>query len=184
MKSLTLAAGVAALILPLAGANSAVFSVGGPLSLLCYKAALTQDDRASELQGCSRALDEEALTSVERAATLVNRGIIEMARNQDLAADADFDAALTLNPNLPDAWLNKGFLRIRKGDGRDALPFLQQGIERKPDRQALAIFARGVAYEEMGQYRSAYADLTRAHQLEPRWSLPSEYLSHYRVISQ
>ena len=184
MKSLTLAAGVAALIVPLAGADSAVFSVGGPLSRLCYEAALNQDDRASALQGCSRALDEEALTTAERAGTFVNRGIIEMLRNQDSAADSDFDAALKLNPNLPDAWLNKGFLRLRNGDGRDALPLLQQGIDRKPERQALAIFARGVAYEEMGEYNSAYADLRLAHQLEPHWSLPSEYLSHYRVVTR
>jgi len=184
MKSLTFAAGAAAMIVPVTSANSAVFTYGGPLSRLCYEAAASQDDRTSELEGCTRSLDEEPLTSVERAATLVNRGIIEMARNENSAADADFDAALVLNSNLPDAWLNKGFLRIRQGDGRSALPLLQQGIDRKPDRQALAIFARGVAYEEMGQYRSAYADLRLAHQLEPDWSLPSEYLSHYRVVSR
>lgn len=184
MKSLTLAAGVAALIIPLTSASSAVFSVGGPLSRLCYEAALSQDDRASAIDGCSRALNEEPLTTVERAATLVNRGIVEMTRNQDSAADSDFDAALALNPSLPDAWLNKGFLRIRQGDGRGALPLLQQGIDRKPDRQALAIFARGVAYQQIGQYRSAYADLRMAHQLEPDWSLPSEFLSHYRIVRQ
>lgn len=184
MKSLTLAAGAAAMIIPLTSAGSAVFTYGGPLSRLCYEAALSQDDRASAVEGCSRSLDEEALTTAERAGTLVNRGIIEMTRNQDSLADADFDAALTLNPQLPDAWLNKGFLRIRKGDGRDALPLLQQGIDRGPERRALAIFARGVAYEEMGEYRSAYDDLRRAHQLEPRWSLPSEYLSHYRIVSR
>ena len=184
MKSLTLAAGVAGLVMPLGGASGAVFSWGGPLSLLCYQAALTQDDRASALQGCSRALEEEPLTPVERAATLVNRGIVEMTRNQDSLADADFDAALALNRDLSDAWLNKGFVRIRKGDGREALPLLQQGIDRNPERQALAIFARGVAYEQMGEYRSAYADLKRAHQLEPRWSLPSEYLSHYKIVGQ
>lgn len=184
MKSLTLAAGVAALILPLTSAGSAVFTYGGPLSRLCYEAALNQDDRASAIQGCSRSLEEEPLTTVERAATLVNRGIVEMTRNQDLAADADFDQALAINRDLPDAWLNKGFLRIRQGDGRAALPLLQQGIDRNPERQALAIFARGVAYQQMGEYGPAYADLRRAHALEPGWSLPSEYLSHYRIVRQ
>jgi Flp pilus assembly protein TadD len=61
---------------------------------------------------------------------------------------------------------------------------LQEGISRKPDRQALAIFARGVAYEQMGEFESAYADLRRAHQLEPRWALPSKYLADYRVVAQ
>src|SRR6476469_1736504 len=48
-----------------------------------------------------------------------------------------------------------------------------------PDRAA--IFARGVAYEQMGDFRSAYADLRQAQQLEPSWSLPREYLASYQV---
>jgi len=90
----------------------------------------------------------------------------------------------TLDRNLSDAWLNKGFLRIRRGDGRDALPLLQEGISRGPDRAALAIFARGVAYEQMGQFDSAYVDLKRAHDLEPRWQLPREYLARYQVVTR
>jgi tetratricopeptide (TPR) repeat protein len=97
-------------------------------------------------------------------------------------ADADFDAALAIDRDLPDAWLNKGFLRLRLGDGREALPLLEEGISRNPERQALALFARGVAYEQMGEFRSAYVDLKRAHELEPRWSLPSEYLERYQVV--
>ena len=99
-------------------------------------------------------------------------------------ADADFDAALAIDHDLPDAWLNKGFLRLRQGDGREALPLLQEGISRNPEREALALFARGVAYEQMGEFRSAYVDLKRAHDLEPRWSLPSEYLERYRVVDR
>jgi tetratricopeptide (TPR) repeat protein len=124
------------------------------------------------------------LSTSDRAATYVNRGIIRMVRGSDSEADADFDSALALDRSLADAWLNKGFLRLRNGQGREALPFLQEGISRKPDRQALAIFARGVAYEQMGEFESAYADLKRAHQLEPRWALPSKYLADYRVVAQ
>ena len=184
MRRLTLAAGIAMLAFPLSPAQSAVISIGGPLSRSCYQAALTDDDSNSAIDECTRALNEVAMTPTDRAATYVNRGILRMLRGNDADADADFDAALALNRDLPDAWLNKGFLRVRRGDGRDALPLLQQGIDRRPERQALAIFARGVAYEEMGEYRSAYEDLTRAHQLEPRWSLPSKYLSHYKVVRE
>lgn len=184
MKRLTLAAGITILALPLCAAQSAVISIGGPLSRACYQAAVFGDDGNSSLDECTRALNDEVMTPTDRAATYVNRGILRMIRGKDEDADADFDSALALNRDLPDAWLNKGFLRVRRGDGRDALPLLQQGIERRPDRQALAIFARGVAYEEIGEFRSAYEDLTRAHELEPRWSLPREYLSHYKVVTQ
>ena len=184
MRRLTLTAGITMLALPLCAAQSAVISIGSALSRSCYHAALSEDDSNFALDECTRALTEAALSPTDRAATYVNRGILRMVRGKDADADADFDSALALNQDLPDAWLNKGFLRVRRGDGRNALPLLQQGIDRKPERQALAIFARGVAYEEIGEYRSAYEDLSRAHQLEPHWSLPREYLSHYRVVSQ
>jgi tetratricopeptide (TPR) repeat protein len=184
MKSLTLAAGVASLAIPLSAGQSAVITVGGPLSRICYESALTHDDRRSALEGCTRALQEEGLAPRDRAATLVNRGIINMYQGKDVDADADFDAALAMNRNLADAWLNKGFLRIRNGDGREALPLLQEGISRSPERQALAIFARGVAYEQMGEFTAAYKDLKRAHDLEPRWGLPREYLARYQVVSR
>ena len=181
MKSLTLAAGMMTLVGPLSEANGAVFTIGGPLSRLCYESALSQDGRSFAVDGCTRALHEEGLLARDRAATYVNRGILHMVAGHGRDADADFNAALALDQDLPDAWLNKGFLRLRQGKGREALPLLQRGIDQGPRRQALAYFARGVAYEQMGEFRSAYADLKRARDLEPRWSLPNEYLSRYQV---
>lgn len=181
MRTLTVAAGIASIMLPLTAADAAVLSVGGPLSQNCYQAALANDTRDLGLDSCTRALREESLTSRDRAGTLVNRGILQMARGSDALADADFDAALRVDSSLPDAWLNKGFLRLRRGDGRGALPLLQSGIDRGARRQALAIFARGVAHEQMGEFSLAYADLRRAQELAPGWSMPAEYLANYRV---
>jgi tetratricopeptide (TPR) repeat protein len=181
MRTLTVAAGIASIMLPLSAATAAVLSVGGPLSKNCYEFALSGDTSDTGINSCTRALTEEALVGRDRAGTFVNRGILLMLRGHDTAADADFDAAMRIDQSLPDAWLNKGFLRLRRGDGRSALPLLQSGIDRGARRQALAIFARGVAYEQMGEFSSAYADLRRAHELEPSWSMPSEYLANYRV---
>ena len=181
MRTLTVAMGIASILLPLSAASGAVLSVGGPLSHNCYEFALSGDTSDIGLDSCTRSLREEPLAVRDRAGTLVNRGILYMVRGHDADADADFDAALRLDQGLPDAWLNKGFLRLRRGDGRAALPLLQSGIDRGARRQALAIFARGVAYEQMGKFDSAYADLKRAQQLEPGWSMPREYLASYRV---
>src|SRR5690242_14653019 len=113
MKSLTLFAGIAVAALGSSAATAAVISLGGPLSKNCYEAALARDGRDQAIDGCSRSLDQEALMPHDRAATLVNRGILYMARHSDVAADADFDAALAMDARLSDAWLNKGFLRLR-----------------------------------------------------------------------
>ena len=37
---------------------------------------------------------------------------------------------------------------------------------------ALAYFGRGLANEDMGNIRDAYADYRRAAQLDPQWSAP------------
>ena len=181
MKSLIFAAGVATLALPPSAATAAVRSLGGALSQNCYEAALSHDTRSFAIDGCTRALNEEGLLEPDRAATYVNRGIVQMTGGRLTSADSDFDEALAINANLSDAWLNKGFLRIREGKGQEALPLLQKGIDAGARRQALAYFARGVAHEQAGDYRSAYNDLVRARKMEPRWSLPGEWLAHYQL---
>ena len=168
-------------VLPASAVQGAVLTVGGPLSHLCYESALGADGRAAALEGCTRALEEESLTRGDRAATLVNRGIVSMSGGRYAEADSDFDAALKLNETLPDAWLNKGFLRLRTGNGRDALPLIQKGIDAGAGNEALALFARGVAHEQIGEFSAAYADLKSAQRLAPGWSLPREYLSSYRL---
>ena len=180
MKSLFIAAGVASLAIS-GSANAAVRSLGGPLSQNCYEAALSHDVRSFAIDGCTRALNEEGLLDPDRAATFVNRGILQMTAGRLSSADSDFDDALEINASLSDAWLNKGFLRIREGKGQEALPLVQKGIDNGARRQALAYFARGVAYEQAGDLRSAYNDLVKARQMEPKWALPKEWLAHYQI---
>jgi tetratricopeptide (TPR) repeat protein len=182
MKSLTLAAGITALVVPMTAASPAAYSVGGPLSTNCYEAALSGDARRSSLESCDRSLREEALNERDRAATFVNRGILRMISGARVEADADFDSALKLDQQLSDAWLNKAFLRLRDNRGREALPLIEEGLKHRPQREALAYFARGLAYEDVGDIPAAYADLRRAHNLEPNWSLPAQYLARYQVM--
>jgi tetratricopeptide (TPR) repeat protein len=180
MKSLFIAAGVASLAIS-ASATAAIRSLGGPLSQNCYDAAVSHDVRSFSIDGCTRAINEEGLLEADLAATYVNRGILQMTAGRLSSADSDFDQALAINANLSDAWLNKGFLRIREGKGQEALPLVQKGIDSGARRQALAYFARGVAYEQAGDLRSAYNDLIKARRMEPRWALPKEWLAHYQV---
>src|SRR4051794_29172809 len=148
MKSLFFAAGVTTLVLAASPTSGAILSLGGPLSRVCYESARSQDGGDFAIEGCTRALQEEPMAPHDLAATYVNRGILNMIRGHDGEADSDFDSALSTDQKLADAWLNKGFLRLRRGNGRDALPLLQKAIDAGPQRQALAIFARGVAYEQ------------------------------------
>src|SRR4051794_27395948 len=181
MKSLTFAAGIAMVAIPLSAASGATMTLGGPLSQNCYQAALARDARPSSTEGCDRSLTEEALTSTDRAATFVNRGILNMIRGRETAAESDFNSAMAIDDALAEPWLNKGYLRLMHDNGRDALPLIEEGIKRQPQREAMAFFARGLAYEDVGNLKAAYADLRRAHYLEPSWSLPRKYLARYQV---
>lgn len=181
IRKLAVTAVIASVLAPLYASHAAVLSVGGPLSYNCYEAALSRDTTLAKIEGCTRSLKEESLSNHDRAATLVNRGILRMIAGADSPAENDFNAALALNQDLADGWLNKGFLRLRHGNGRDALPLIQRGIDAGAAQQPLAIFARGVAYEQMGDFNSAYADLRRARELAPGWALPKQYLATYSV---
>jgi len=178
MKHLFAIAGLGLLAAP---ASAAIYTLGGPLAEGCYEAASSKYTSRFAVEGCTRALAEEGLAPADRAATLVNRGIVHMARGQEIAADTDFDAALAIDPGLADAYLNKGFLRIRTGHGRDALPLIQKGLDLGAQEKAVAVFGRGVAHEQMGNYAKAYRDFQRARELAPKWDLPATYLADYRV---
>ena len=184
MKGLSLAL-AATLGLPIASANAAIITISDTsLAGDCYAFAELRETRPEALSICSRALESEPLDAEDRAATLVNRGVIRMARQDLQGAESDFDAALELDSAQADAWLNKGFLRLRVGDGSEALPYLEKALELRARRPALAYFARGIAHEQAGNIRAAYADLNRARDLEPGWSMPAEALSRYRVVTR
>lgn len=182
MKALSLAL-AAALGIPAASATAAVVTIGNPLALDCYNWAERRDQRPDALDTCTRAL-KEALDVDDRAATHVNRGVIRMIHRDLAGAEADFNAALALRPSLSDAWLNKGFLRVRTGDGSSALPFLERALQLRSRRPALAYYARGIAHEQAGNVRAAYADLVRARELEPGWSMPEQALARYSVVQR
>jgi tetratricopeptide (TPR) repeat protein len=187
MKSLSLSLALAALALGVpAGAAKAGIVTFGNNSLAgdCFGFAERRDSHPDALTICSRALQLEPLDEQNRAATFVNRGVLRMIHKHYSAAERDFDSALAIDAAQSDAWLNKGFLRLRTGDGSAALPYLEQAMKLRMRRPALAYFARGIAYELSGDVRAAYADLNRARDMEPGWAMPAEALARYQVVTR
>lgn len=182
MKTLSLAL-AATFGLSATPATAAVLSVGSPLAHDCYSLAEARDSGSAALDTCNRAL-LQPLDVENRSATLVNRGVIRMRHSDYRGADADFDAAIALQPSLSDAWLNKGFLRLRDGDGSAALPLIDKALALNVRRPALGYLARGLAHEQAGQIDAAYADLRRARAIEPKWQMPAQELARYRVVER
>jgi tetratricopeptide (TPR) repeat protein len=162
-------------------AGASVITVGGGYAHGCFEAADGQDVRPQALDVCDRALTEQALTPSDQAATLVNRGILHLRRISLERADADFDAALAIDPALADAWLNKAILNVRYGRSAAALPLVNKALQLNTRQPALAYFVRAVAYEDSGNIAAAYQDLQRARRLAPNWGEPIVELKRFKV---
>ena len=96
-------------------AAASVMVMGSSDARLCYLSADSpMMPGARDIRRCDNALATELLSQYEVVATHVNRGILRLRRNQVDEAVADFDEAIALDPNQPEAYLNKGAALIRR----------------------------------------------------------------------
>jgi tetratricopeptide (TPR) repeat protein len=166
-------------------ASASVFVVGSSDARLCYEAAdspLSPDVR--DIRRCDEALLHNTLTQYEVVATHVNRGILRLRRGQVESAIADFDEAIRLDPEQPEAYLNKGTALLRRENPTEALQLYTVALERETARPAIAHYGRAIANEQLGNVREAYADYVRASELAPDWRDPRAELLRFRVTQR
>ena len=178
MKALLVTVALASLLVPQATARAAVISIGGSPAHSCYLSAEQERHDQKAIQECSDALG--AAAGDDRVATYVNRGILYLLSKKIDAATRDFDAALSLDPVQPEAYLNKSVALHNSGMSSGAVAMATRAIELRTAKPALAYFVRGLSHEDGGNLPAAYADLVRARDLDPRWRAPAEELKRYR----
>jgi tetratricopeptide (TPR) repeat protein len=164
-------------------ADSSV-TIGGSGAAECYVSAAQHRYDDASIRECTTALDEKSLTAFDRAGTLVNRGILYMLAGNGAYAVHDFDDAIAMDPLQAEAWLDKAVALMNAGNSSAALDLADRALKLRTQKPALAYYVRGLAYEQQGQLRSAYASLTTAHRLDPNWSEPADELSRYRIVGQ
>lgn len=163
-------------------AQAAVSMLGGGFGRDCFIAAELNRSTSSALEVCNRALDEEALSRRDRAATLVNRGIIHMQARELDKAIADYDLAIRVDPRIAEAYVNRGIALLHRGGrDQDAIVALTKGLEMNPSRPEVAHYSRAVAHELAGNTRAAYEDYQAAAALKPDWADPVEQLKRFSV---
>ncbi len=180
MRALMLSTAAAAL-LAAAPASATDITIGTSLAHACYLSSFDSSPGPFAMRECDRALEDELLTDDDRVATIVNRGIVKMSVGDFRGADYDFDTAIRMKPDEPEALLNKGLLRLRQNRLEEAIGYFDRSIDAKTLRPALAHYVRAISQEQLGNVRGAYADLIRARDLDPKWSLPAEELTRYHV---
>ena len=165
-----------------ASAAAGVTVIGSSSARICYEAA--EKDSAPTLQDlrhCDEALLTGALSAYEQVATHVNRGILRYKKGDIAASLKDFDRAIALDPNQPEAYLNKAAALYRDGQTRAALPLFSVALEKKTRRPELAYYGRAVAHEDLGNVALAYHDYRRAIEANPHWAAPRAELARFLV---
>lgn len=177
-------------LLALIALGSSATAIAAPVAVAgtgraqaCFEAAEQRQPLRPALRICDAALKDDTLTSTDRAATLVNRGIIRMQSDRVNAALVDFDAAIALRPDTAEAYVNKGIALLRLGNREDeAVAILSEAIARNPVRPEIAYYQRAVANEGLGRVREAYEDYSRAAALAPEWADPAEQLQRFQTV--
>lgn len=180
MRHATLALATMLAATSFAGAASAyVLAIGG-LAGACYQDARDEVRSLDAIDNCNGAL-ASGLGVRDRAATLVNRGIIHMNRGDYDRALEDFDEAIATQPNLAEGHINRGAALLAQDNYADAITAINRGLELEPEEPARAYYNRGVAHEELSEIRAAYDDYRRAADMAPTWAPPRTELARFRV---
>ncbi len=172
----------AALLLLPAAASAQAFIIGGGMAKDCYLGVRDDSDSYRALERlCTDALQQEALTPANRAATHVNRGIARMRAERYDDALADYNRALDIDGELGAAHLNMGAALIHQRKFTEALGPLDIAIELGTQDLFAAHYNRAIAREQSGDIAGAYADFTRSAELKPEWDLARRQLARFTV---
>lgn len=163
-------------------AEASVKVLGSGFGRLCYEYAKAGHASDNGVETCNSALAERSLTPEDRAATLVNRGILQMYAKQLEQALASYEEAIRLNPSLAEAYINKGVVLVNLGRDAEAVAVISQALKLNAERPEIAYYTRGVANEMLGNMRAAYSDYRQAAALKPDWQEPQTQLRRFSVV--
>jgi tetratricopeptide (TPR) repeat protein len=166
----------------LAGSShGSVAVVGDNSAANCSQAALEKRADDASLQNCNRAIDEDALNRNDLTRTYVNRGAVLMNRRDYAAARADLERAIHLDPQIGDAWMDRGAINIIEHHYAEGIADTTKGLALGVSEPAKAYFNRAVAYEGIDDEKSAYLDYQQALALQPDWEAPKHELRRFTV---
>jgi tetratricopeptide (TPR) repeat protein len=175
------AAGAAAALLVMP-ARAAITVLGDSLAHNCFEAAEFGGSPREGIATCTDALEGTALTIKDRAATLINRGILKSHNDDADGALGDYNRGLTLDGDLGEGYVDRGatFIVLRRYD--DALTDINKGIALGAKRLEIAYYDRAIVDEALGDVRGAYQDYKKAVEIEPNFPLATEQLARFKVV--
>jgi tetratricopeptide (TPR) repeat protein len=180
-----LAAVLAGAAVPLAAQSMTVFGSGENArrcSMAAEVAANMRVASSEDVEYCSMALELDALRLGDRAGTYVNRGIIQSALGDIEEAMADYDRALKIQPELPEAYVGRGNVRFLLSDPAGAIAEYDRALGMEVSRRYAVLLNRGMAFEARGEFDAAERDYREALRLRPDWTLAQSRID--RVLAR
>jgi tetratricopeptide (TPR) repeat protein len=175
--------GVLATALTFSGAQAAETVIGGGAPQACYEAAENGWDARQYIAVCNEAL-VSVITQHDRAATLVNRGILKLSQLNAHGSLADFDSGLAINANMAEGYVDRGASLILMKRYKEALENINKGLGMKAKKPQLAYYDRGLANEALGNIQAAYEDYRQAQVIDPFFELPAVELKRFKVVTK
>ncbi len=154
------------------------------LAQSCFLAAEVGGDPKVGIETCTTALTTQPLSVKDRAATLVNRGILRAQLGDSEGAMADYNHGIQINGALGEAYVDRGATLIAMKKWGDAIADIDKGLSLNTNRPYIAYYDRAIADEALGNVRAAYDDYKKAVQIEPGFTLATDQLSRFRVIKR
>lgn len=182
--SVALAGLAAALFAGGAGAQVSVFTSTSSESFGCSLAAQHGHATRETIKGCTLSIQMEGLSGRELAGTYVNRGVLYLVGGDYGAAETDFDTALSIDPSMGEAYINRGAAEIAQRRWSQGIADIDRGLPLKPEQPEKAYFNRAIAREQLEDVRGAYADYQKAIELAPTWALPKDELKRFTVANK
>jgi tetratricopeptide (TPR) repeat protein len=162
--------------------------IGGGYAADCSKDAkavsANRPDGQDSIHECTLALENELLSAHDLASTYVNRGVIYISMAQYELAIRDFDAAQGVEPQLPEAFINRGAALIGEGRNTDGIAEINKGLALSPSEPEKAYFNRALAEERLNDLKSAYFDYKKALELKPDWTMAKDEISRFTVVQK
>lgn len=134
-----------------------------------------------DLDPCNRALDEVQLRGYDRAGTLVNRGILLAALGRYQDALNDYNSALRIEAELPQAYVGKGNLYYLAERFDEAIDSYNRALELNLQERHVAYYNLGLTYDKLGDAAAAERNWRSALEAAPGWELPQDKLDQRRA---
>ena len=160
---------IALLLSPLSvSAQMSITTIGATDAADCFRQAKSSFARSTK--PCDKAIRGVNLSRRDKMKTYVNRGIIHN-RNGDLQkAIKDFNAALEIVPDQPEAWLNRGNSWFLAGQFNQAVEDYERSLELDIQKPWAAWYNIGLSYDALKQPDRAKAAYETALELNPDFS--------------